>query len=257
VRVLREHDGVQVRVTDTGIGLAPEAIPGLFSMFSQVKSALDRAEGGLGIGLALARGLVELHDGTIAAESAGFGKGSTFIVRLPALPAESRASGDEARPDAGPAGQRRCKVLVVDDNRDAADSLAMLIGLDGHEVRMAHDGLEALEVGAQFRPDFMLLDIGMPKLNGYAVAQRLRREAWGERVVLVALTGWGSREDRERAFESGFNHHLTKPVDPDLVRALMSGDEGIRASSSAAAASRESSPASIARASTGRPVPRV
>ncbi len=221
---LRDGGQLLVRVRDNGIGIAPESLSGLFAMFAQVKSALERSEGGLGIGLALAKGLVELHGGTIAAQSAGPGRGSEFTVRLPLGAATADASRRPASPplSAAAAGAGR-RILVVDDNRDAAESLAMLLRLHGHSVEIAHDGEEALARAAQSQPETVLLDIGMPRLNGYEVAQRMRMEPWGRAATLVAVTGWGQAEHKARAQAAGFDHHLTKPVDPDQVLSLLPG----------------------------------
>jgi CheY-like chemotaxis protein/anti-sigma regulatory factor (Ser/Thr protein kinase) len=217
----RRDGGVVVSVRDTGIGIAPEHLPRLFEMFSQVDSALERSQGGLGIGLALVRGLVEMHGGTVEARSEGRGKGSEFVVRLPA------AGGTTTR-DAGPPGESGKapappgrRILVADDNRDAADSLAEMLRLGGHEVHAAHDGLEAVEAAGWFRPEVAVLDIGMPRLNGYEAARRIREQPWGRAMTLVALTGWGQEEDRRRAAEAGFDHHLTKPVDPAALDTLL------------------------------------
>jgi signal transduction histidine kinase len=218
----RQGREVVVSVKDTGIGIAPEHLPRLFEMFSQVESALDRSQGGLGIGLSLVRGLVGMHGGFVEAHSEGVGKGSEFLVRLPV------ATGTVA-PDAGVAGgeaatpRRARRVLVADDNPDTGDSLAMMLRLGGHEVHTARDGQEAVAAAAWFRPDVALLDIGMPRLNGYEAARSIREHPGGGQVVLVAVTGWGQEEDRRRAAEAGFDHHLTKPADPaDLERLLAS-----------------------------------
>jgi signal transduction histidine kinase/ActR/RegA family two-component response regulator len=208
---------LRITVSDNGIGLAPAAIPNLFEIFSQVESALDRAEGGLGIGLALVKGLVGLHGGSVEAHSDGLGHGSTFTVRLPAgvvcpplAPAEATAA---PRSDAF----ARCKVLVADDNRDAVDSLAIILELSGYEVLVAHTGREALELGMSQRPDAVILDIGMPDINGYDVARRIRAESWGRGAFLLAITGWGQSNDKERARMAGFDLHFTKPVDVDEI----------------------------------------
>jgi signal transduction histidine kinase len=218
----QEADWVKISVRDTGIGIAPEHLSDLFKMFSQVAPALERSQGGLGIGLALAQGLVGLHGGTIEAHSAGIGKGSEFVVRLPG----SRASFVPSQPPevevaraAGTTSRRR--VLVVDDNRDAADSLALMLSLKGHEVRTAYDGIDGARAAAVFRPDVVFLDIGLPNMNGYEAAAHIRRQTWGKNMVLAAVTGWGQAEDKRRAEEAGFNHHLTKPVDPSVLETLL------------------------------------
>jgi signal transduction histidine kinase/integral membrane sensor domain MASE1/CheY-like chemotaxis protein len=215
----REAGEIVVSVRDTGIGIAAEHVPHLFEMFSQVAPALERSQGGLGIGLALVRGLVELHGGCAEARSAGPGLGSEFIVRLPVVPAPALApeSGTGLAAPFGPG----CRILVVDDNRDSAESLGMMLRVVGHDIRTAHDGLEALQAAAAFQPQVVLLDIGLPKLNGYEVSRRLRQEPWGKEVLLIALTGWGQEEDRQRALEAGFNHHLTKPPDPNTLLELL------------------------------------
>jgi PAS domain S-box-containing protein len=210
-------------VKDNGIGIPAEALTRIFEMFSQIDGASVRADGGLGIGLALVKGLLELHGGTIEAKSDGPGRGSQFIVRLPLLASnvtEPRAAGLDAAPVA--AAARR--VLVADDNKDAADALAMLLALAGHEVRVVHGGRAALAVAQTFRPDVALLDIGMPDLNGHEVARQLRREPWGTCIRLIALTGWGGDEDRRRAIDVGFDRHLIKPINPAALEELLAGD---------------------------------
>ncbi len=208
-----------VCVRDDGIGIPADHLADIFEMFSQVAPALERSQGGLGIGLALARGLVELHGGSIEARSPGAGQGSEFIVRLPvALNGRPDAAGDAQ--DAVAADSMLC-VLVVDDNRDAADSLAMMLELTGHQVHTAHDGEAALADAERFAPDVVLLDIGMPGMNGYEVAMRLRETPHGRRARIVALTGWGQEDDKRRAVEAGFDQHLTKPVDPASLNAVL------------------------------------
>ncbi len=219
--VEREGGQVAIRVKDTGIGIPPEMLPRIFEMFTQVDRSLERSQGGLGIGLTLVQRLVEMHGGTIEAHSGGPGEGSEFIVRLPvAIEVKDRgARGTTGEKMAAPA---KCRILVVDDNQDAADSLAMLLRMLGNEVHTAHDGLEAVGAAAVFRPDVVLLDIGLPKLNGYEAARRIR-EQQGKDVVLVALTGWGQEEDRRRSREAGFDHHMTKPVEFDVLQKLLAG----------------------------------
>ncbi len=216
----RQGDEVAVRVKDTGIGIPAEKLPRLFEMFYQVDRTLERAQGGLGIGLSLVRRLVELHGGRVEARSDGVGKGSEFIVRLPVLveKPEPPRQGQSAN---GAAKATALRILVVDDNRDSADSLAMLLRITGNEVHTAYDGVEGVEAAGRLRPDVVLLDIGMPRLNGYDACRRIRAEAWGKGMVLVAMTGWGQDEDRRRTVEAGFDTHLVKPVDPTALTALL------------------------------------
>ena len=220
VTVARSGDEAVVSIRDSGIGIAAEHLPSIFQMFSQVAPAIERSHGGLGIGLALARGLLELHGGSVEAHSAGLGQGSEFVVRLPLAQSSADAS-DQPADAVDRAATLACRVLIVDDNRDAADSLALMLALSGHEVHTANDGAAALSVAAATTPDVVLLDIGMPILNGYEVAERIRREPWGQRMILVALTGWGQEEDRRRAVAAGFDHHLTKPADPQRLRPVL------------------------------------
>jgi signal transduction histidine kinase/ActR/RegA family two-component response regulator len=206
-----------IRVRDTGIGIAVEELPRLFDMFTQVDSSLERTREGLGIGLTLVKTLVEMHGGTVEARSEGLGRGSEFVVRLPIL---AEASIPHPRETIrGPTVRRR--VLIVDDNEDSAESLAMLLQLSGHETHVAHDGLEATEMAQCVRPDVILLDIGLPGLNGYQVCRRIREQPWGRDLTLVAVTGWGQQKDRQRAREAGFDTHIVKPVDhEDLLKLL-------------------------------------
>jgi len=212
---------VTVVVKDSGIGIPPSAMKSVFEMFSQVKSAQDRSEGGLGIGLALAKGLVELHGGSIEAQSAGIGRGSQFIMRLPRRAQDIKSTSDPARGRHAPAAPRR--ILVADDNRDAAESLAMLLQIDGHELRVEYDGPGAIAAFADFAPQVALLDIGMPGFNGYEVARLVRQREAGNGAVLIALTGWGQERDREMALAAGFNHHFTKPIDPECIHEILRG----------------------------------
>ena len=224
----REGGQVEIRVRDEGAGIDAEQMPRLFQMFSQAAPALAREHGGLGIGLALVRGLVERHGGTVEAKSEGLGRGAEFIVRLPAAEAPSAASLAPAASSA-PAGATAAngggarRVLVADDNRDAADGLAEVLRSLGHQVRVAYDGEEALAAGAEFRPDTVILDIGMPRLNGYDAAARVRSSDWGRGALLVALTGWGQESDKVQAAQAGFDRHLTKPVEIATLQALLAG----------------------------------
>ncbi len=218
--VQRDGDAVEFRVRDNGIGIAAEASADIFKMFAQLRPAIERSEGGLGIGLALAKGLVELHGGTIAVQSEGAGRGSEFIVRIPAGQVAPPAQVNETR-DRTPAGSKRCDVIVADDNADALESLAMLLEIEGHAVRVASDGPIALALMQQKPADVILLDIGMPGMNGYEVAREIRKLEHGDSVMLIALTGWGQPGDRARAHDAGFDHHLTKPVEFDELARLL------------------------------------
>jgi CheY-like chemotaxis protein len=213
-------DGLlEVSVRDDGIGIPDDAIPALFSLFSQVHRGRDQTQGGLGIGLALVKGLVEMHGGTVQARSDGPGRGSEFVVHLPAVPGQARA--EESAPEELSAPGPRLRILVVDDNRDAAASLGVMLALQGHDTRTAHDGLDALELAEAFRPEVILLDLDLPKLSGDEACRRIRREPWGRSMVIVAVTGWGQEDDRIRCEQAGFDRHLVKPIDPEeLVRLL-------------------------------------
>lgn len=219
----RAGDVAVVRVRDSGIGIPARMLPRVFDMFTQVEErTLQRTEGGLGIGLTLVKELVEMHGGTVVAHSDGPGTGSSFEVRLPlAAPRASEPAREGPREQQPAGGGRARRVLVVDDNRDAVESLAILLEMMGYEVRTAGDGLEAVTETQAFSPDVVLLDIGLPVLNGYEAAERIRALDGGGAVVLVALTGWGQEEDRRRSREAGFDHHLVKPVDPDALEALL------------------------------------
>jgi PAS domain S-box-containing protein len=218
IRLSVEREGEQavIRVRDNGIGIAADQLPRIFDMFMQADVSIERSVTGLGIGLALVKSLVEMHGGTVEAYSAGVGHGSEFVVRLP-ITAEA--------PTPQPVDERTTaaahRILVVDDSQDAAESLAMLLELTGNETHTAHDGLEAVETAARVRPDLVLLDIGLPKINGYEAARRIREQPWGKSVVLVALTGWGQDEDRQKAREAGFDGHMVKPIDPEALTKLL------------------------------------
>lgn len=219
------HDGeAVVAVRDDGRGLSPEQVPHLFEMFSQGEPGPNEAQAGLGIGLALARGLVEMHGGRIEAASEGPGRGSEFTVRLPALPPGAAPAPERAVSRHPAAAAPRRRVLVVDDNRDSADSMTMLLRLRGHEVRTVYDGETALTAAAEFRPEVVLLDIGLPRLDGYEVARRLRAAPGGGAVLLAAMTGYGTDDDKHRARQAGFDRHMTKPVDPDALHRLLAGE---------------------------------
>ncbi|NRF67316.1 PAS domain S-box protein [Aquincola sp. S2] len=222
VSAVREQGVVALSVRDDGIGMAAEMLPRVFELFVQVDHASTRAQGGLGIGLTLSQNLVRLHGGTIEARSAGLGQGSEFIVRLPLMaPAHGEpveGLSDERALEAAASGHR---LLVVDDNSDAATSLAMLLRMHGHEVRIAQDGPSALAMATAFVPDMVFLDLGMPGMDGYEVARRLRSQPALEQVVLTALTGWGQQEDRRRTAEAGFDHHLVKPLELKALETLL------------------------------------
>jgi signal transduction histidine kinase/ActR/RegA family two-component response regulator len=220
----REGDEVIIRVRDNGIGIPQEMLPYVFDLFTQAEWSLDHSQGGIGIGLTLVRRLVDLHGGAITVHSGGLEQGSEFIMRLPALPREidnkeTPATEAPSLLDAGVSPSRR--ILVVDDNVDAAETLAMLMRLSGHEVQTAHHGLAALEVARIFRPEVVLLDIGLPRLDGYEVARRLRQMPDIANALLVALTGYGQDDDRRRSQEAGFNVHLVKPLDLHKVQELL------------------------------------
>ena len=221
IALTAEHDGdgINIRVKDDGIGIPPALLSQVFEMFSQVDQSLEKTHGGLGIGLSLARELIGLHGGSITAHSAGEGQGSEFVVWLPAAVAPSERA--PAAPEAAPAQSHPLRLLVADDNRDAGNSLAALLRALGHEVHIARDGLEAIAAAEAHRPEFILMDIGMPKLNGYDACRRIREHAWGRDIVITALTGWGQDSDRQLSQEAGFSHHLTKPVDFSVLRQLI------------------------------------
>ena len=215
-----QGDFAVISVRDTGIGLAPQTLPRLFEMFSQVQAAGSRSEGGLGIGLALARGLTELHGGRIEAHSAGPGRGSEFRVYLP-RPAKVSGAPEPAGDEPQTHSTLRRRILVVDDNQDAADSLALFLRLAGHEVSVAYSGAQALPIASNLHPELLLLDIGMPGMSGYELAAQLQRFPWIARSTLVAVTGWGQEEDRARSRAAGFDHHMTKPIDPAAIQSLL------------------------------------
>ena len=220
ISTAREGAQAVISVADTGIGMAAELLPEVFEMFAQRQRSVDRAHGGLGIGLALVKRLVEMHDGTVEAQSEGAGRGSRFVVRLTALPATTAEPAVGAKAGTGVAGHDAC-VLIVDDNRDSADSMATLIGMLGFRTSVAYDGDEALRIAADLRPDVVLMDLGMPRMSGHEVARRLRAQTWAASILLIALSGWGQDEDRRRTAEAGFDHHLVKPLDLDALKFLL------------------------------------
>jgi CheY-like chemotaxis protein len=244
VTALRDGGDVVIRVTDTGEGIPAELLPVIFNLFTQLDRTSGNAQGGLGIGLALVRRLVEMHGGTVTALSEGAGQGSEFVIRLPLYTGPTAAP--QSQPDASttasaqatasanaggtwdvPAARNgelrlvKHRILIADDNSDALESLATLLQLRGHEVFTACDGAMALESAERNRPDVVLLDIGMPALDGCEVARRIRQQPWGSRIKLVALTGWGQDSDRRRSRDAGFDSHLVKPLDTDKLQDLL------------------------------------
>jgi signal transduction histidine kinase len=221
VSVQQSGDEVAISVKDAGIGILPEMLPKIFEMFTQVDCSLEKSQGGLGVGLTIVKRLIEMHGGSVEARSEGYGTGSEFIVRLPLastnVPDELPGSS-EPPPHANPH-----RILVVDDHLDAASSLAIMLRIMGHEVHTAHDGLEAIEVADAIRPDLILLDIGMPRLDGYETCRRLREHDGGRDASIIALTGWGQDEDKRRSAEAGFDGHLIKPAEPATLGQLLAG----------------------------------
>ncbi len=219
--VRRDSEGVAVSVADTGIGIPPAMLDKVFVMFTQVDRTLEKTTGGLGIGLSLVKGLVEMHGGTIEARSEGEGKGSEFVVRLPVVIEASKPQ--EVDKEAQKPIQSSLRILVVDDNRDGATTLAMMLKIMGNDTCTAYDGQAGVDVAEEFRPDVILLDIGLPKLNGHEACRRIREQPWSKGVVLIAVTGWGQDEDIRRSHDAGFDHHLVKPVDPQALMKLLAG----------------------------------
>jgi CheY-like chemotaxis protein len=219
----RSGNEIAVSVKDTGIGLPPEMLTQVFDLFTQVQQSDGRARGGLGIGLTLAKRLVELHGGSIEARSAGLGKGSEFVVCLPILVAEVPSEVPPGEESPTWTNSLKARILVVDDLKDSAESLAQLLRIEGNDVRTAHDGHEAVAVAADFRPDLVLMDIGMPKMDGYEACRRIRSLPFGSEVTLVAVTGWGQAEDRRKSKAAGFDHHMVKPVEPVAIERLLQG----------------------------------
>ena len=228
LKVTREGASAVISVKDTGIGIAKEAMPQIFELFAQVHAKSECSQGGLGIGLALVRRLAEMHGGTVTARSDGPGQGTEFIVRLPLLMAQAPLAATQFTESRVIPTVAPLRILVTDDNHDAAESLAVQLQLAGHDVRTVNDGVEALAVGKAFKPQVVLLDLGMPKMDGYETARQMRRRSWGERATLIAITGWGQQQDRQRTAEAGFDAHLVKPVSEyDLFQALAAADSGM------------------------------
>jgi signal transduction histidine kinase/ActR/RegA family two-component response regulator len=215
-----------VRVSDTGIGIEPGKLSQIFGMFVQLDASGPQVQSGLGVGLTLVQRLIEMHGGSIEARSEGTGQGSEFVVRLPALTPAAKAFPDETAVLEEDRPTVRRRILVVDDNLDSAESMAMMLTLSGHEVAMAHDGMEAVERAREFQPEVAFLDLGMPKLDGYEAARSIRRQSWGKQIMLVALTGWGQQEDKRRSREAGFDAHLVKPIDFGALEELVAGMNG-------------------------------
>jgi CheY-like chemotaxis protein len=213
-----EGNELLVRVSDTGMGIPADMLSRVFDMFTQVNRSIGAAQGGLGVGLTLVKRLVELHAGSIHAESAGIGQGSTFVLRLPLALAEVNAVSS---PSGRTSEAATLRMLVVDDNVDAAESLAMLLEIEGHAIRLVHDGLAAIDAVREFQPDAVLLDLGLPGLDGFEVATRIRGDVSLRQPCLIALTGWGSDEDRKKALAAGFDHHLVKPVDLSRLQEVL------------------------------------
>jgi CheY-like chemotaxis protein len=219
LRATREGDDVVVSVRDNGIGIPTELMPRLFTLFTQ---ASGHSEGGLGVGLSLVRGIVELHNGRVEAYSPGTNQGSEFTVRLPIGAAEPHLEGVRAEPQQLN-GQAGLRILLADDTRDAAETCSILLELSGHQVLTAFTARGALELAEKFRPHALLLDIGLPDMDGYQLAERIRAAVWGKSAVLIALSGWGRDDDRMRAFAAGFDHHLTKPITGAALETLLQG----------------------------------
>ncbi|HST21803.1 MAG TPA: ATP-binding protein, partial [Blastocatellia bacterium] len=219
--VEREGNEVVVSVKDTGVGIPAHQLPRVFEMFSQVDRSLEKSQGGLGIGLSIVKRLVEMHGGTVEAQSEGHGFGSEFIVRLPVLASLDHESQPPGKREEQASASAERRIVVADDNEDSAYTMAMMLKIMGNDVRTAHDGFEAIEAAEAFRPELILLDIGMPRLNGYDACRRIREQSWGKDVVMVALTGWGQDEDKRLSREAGFDHHLVKPIEPEALEKLL------------------------------------
>jgi CheY-like chemotaxis protein len=216
LRARAEAGELVVSVRDTGIGLTPAQCERIFDLFVQADASLERARGGLGIGLTLVRQLVEMHEGSVTAHSQGLGHGSEFVIRVPLAVGTDEAQGERA-PARQPIAGRSLRILIVDDNRDGADMLSLTLGLLGHQVTTVYEPLKAVAAAESFLPDVAFLDIGMPELNGYDLAALLRRQPWASNLMLVALTGWGQEESRQRSAAAGFDEHLVKPIELETI----------------------------------------
>ena len=220
--VQQEGGEAMVRVRDSGVGISPEALPRIFDLFTQADKSLARSEGGLGIGLTIVHRIAEIHGGRVEAHSEGLGRGSEFIVRFPlTLPPSSQLESAAPKSAETAMAGRTLRVLVVDDNHDSADTVAVLLRRSGHEVRVAYSGKEALEEGLEFRPNIVVLDLGLPEMDGYEIARRLRQNPQLEGVQLVAMSGYGQEADRQRSKEEGFDAHMVKPVDFEKLEELL------------------------------------
>jgi CheY-like chemotaxis protein/anti-sigma regulatory factor (Ser/Thr protein kinase) len=212
--------GIRVQIRDDGIGIPKEVQPHIFDLFAQVDSSMERAQGGLGIGLTLVKSLIEMHQGLISVFSAGKGTGTTFTVRLPSQ--LSRPETDAApQPEAEPAAGSKFRVLVVDDNEASAKTLGWTLEMLGHDPHLAHEGQQALELARTLRPDVVLLDIGLPGMNGYEVCRALRNEPLLHGLTIIAQTGWGQKEHLKRSEEAGFDHHMVKPINMDALEKIL------------------------------------
>jgi two-component system CheB/CheR fusion protein len=219
----REGDEVVIRVQDNGSGIPPDVLPRIFDLFAQGERSLARTEGGLGVGLTIVKSLVEQHGGQVAAQSRGLGQGSSFTVRLPAAAAEPPPADapPATSPQAEAPAEHGARILIIDDNKDLARSLARLLRHVGHEVEMAYDGPEGIEAALAYDPDVLLVDIGLPNLDGYEVARRLRREENSRRSLMIAISGYGQEEDMRRSREAGIDHYLIKPVNIETIAGLI------------------------------------
>ena len=213
---------VAITISDTGAGISHDLLPRVFELFVQAEAATERAHGGLGIGLALARRLIEMHGGTITAHSDGPGKGSAFVITMPVC----QADATRPTPSANEVSHVASRVVIIDDNQDAAHTMSMLVEQMGGSARMAHDAVSGIAAVQQFRPDIVFLDIGMPSIDGYETCRRIRRQPTDRHIVIVAVTGWGQSQDKQRALDAGFDAHLTKPVDPTALARVLAGDLG-------------------------------